>query len=706
MTTAEQPPLSLVKSPTPVEGTVVEHQGGGRVVEPRPRPVWTQSAEALRQHAAYARDNVLDWAGHHVAHSPYYVGWSVRGYRRLGRRWLDAHRDDYPQMIQSLRQALRDAAGDPAAEAKLKAMLEARRAEYRRSKRVHWAKSGGWTLAAAGGGATGVVFGGLWVEILIALAFMAIGARHGRPTAEEEAAAVRLAAPVPEGAEVLSYDPPLPPALSDDALTTALRDINLIKPGATVKVLVAPVWGTDGTATTVFDLPSGVTVNMLRKKSEELASALGRDSSMIDVTKAGAAGRASLWMSDVDPFEAPRPSPLLTSSGGLDAWKDGVPVAWSKRGTAVRLPIKNSNFLIGGMTRSGKGVGAANLIAGAALDVRINLRIVAGKHNGEWDAYAKAGVAATYFKPSPERLLALLKAELAEKGRREAELGRLGKSKLIPEVVTQLGGIELVVVDEQATYTRPGKPLRDEILEDLIELSAVAAGAGILVVLITQYPEADVIPQGLAMNCGTRWAMRVDNATQSNAILGGGASGSGRDASKFDPPIPGLGWLVNPFAGVIDLARSFDLDEDERGEVSLLLSRAAELRKVAGRLAGQWDDPIEKQLLAATGSSSVAGGPEHNGVPGRDVRLSGAQQEQVAALQGALAAIDQLERPVAQLDEMARLMGGNMAGDQLGEILRRAGAGGTTKVTIEGRGRVNGYRREDISEALKFLQGA
>ncbi|MEU7103538.1 hypothetical protein ABZ951_00580 [Streptomyces sp. NPDC046215] len=183
MTTAEHPPMSLVKEPSPsmVEGTVVEHQGGGRVVEARPRPAWTQSAEALRQHALYARDNALDWAGHHVAHSPYYVGWSVRGYRRLGRRWLDAHHDHYPQMIGSIRQALRDAAGDPAAETKLKAMLEQRREEYRRAKRIHWAKSGGWTLAAVGGVGTGAVFGGLWVQIFMAIAFMAVGARHGRP---------------------------------------------------------------------------------------------------------------------------------------------------------------------------------------------------------------------------------------------------------------------------------------------------------------------------------------------------------------------------------------------------------------------------------------------------------------------------------------------------------------------------------------------
>ncbi|MFI1867380.1 hypothetical protein [Streptomyces jumonjinensis] len=503
------------------------------------------------------------------------------------------------------------------------------------------------------------------------------------------------------------FDAPPPPALDEAVLTQALRDCGAIGRDATVTVRSAPAWGDDGTATTVFDLPPGITVAMLQRRQDAFAGALGRDVSMIDLTKAGAAGRCSLWMTDTDPFTAPRPSPLMTHRGGIDAWRDGVPVAWAKRGNSVALPVKNSNFLIAGMTRSGKGVGAANLAAGAALDVRVNLRIVAGKTNGEWDSYAAAGVAATYFKPSPARLLELLLALRADMDRRNRVLGELGKSKLTPESIARLGGIELLVVDELATYTRPGKPLRDELLDGLIELSAVAAGAGVLLVLITQYPEVDVIPQALAMNCGTRWAMRVDNAAQSNAVLGGGMSGSGRDASKFDPPLPGLGWLVNPFAGVTDLARSFDLDEDERGEVTQLMARAADLRHAAGRLTGQWDDPIETHLLQATGLSSAAGGPDRNGTPGRT--LAGMSPEQTAArdaLIDAIDAIDMFGRDAAQLDEMADRIGDGMTGDRLGELLRAAGAGPTVKVTIAGRGRVNGYTRRALASLLEHIDGA
>lgn len=521
---------------------------------------------------------------------------------------------------------------------------------------------------------------------------------------------VQLATPVDlvktEQPGMREFNAPPPPALTVEELDQALRNIGEVKPNEQIQILAVPQRDGDGNTTVVFDLPPRTTVAELKKKLPKLAGALGRDASMVDIDKAGTEVRTSLWITDRDPFEATRPSPLLAAPSQLDAWKDGVPVAWNKRGITIRLAINNQSFVIAGATRSGKGVGASNLVAGASFDPRINLRIVAGKNNGEWDAYAKAGVAATYFKPDPARLLALLKALLADKDRRERDLGKLSKSKLVAPVIEQIGGVEVLVIDEVATYTRPGKPLREEIIEALIELSAVAAGAGILLVLITQYPEVDVIPQALAMNCGARWAMRVENATQSNAILGSGQAGAGRDASKFDPPRPGFGWLVNPFAGVTDLARSFDLDEDERGEITALLEKAAKIREQAGRLAGQWDDPIEKHLLGATGLSSAAGGPKRDGVPGRHVlNHTPEQRMQMDACRGALKAMSEFERDEAQLDEMAEIIGGRMTSPRLGELLRAAGAGGTVKVDIEGRGRVNGYQRADIADALSLLEG-
>lgn len=522
---------------------------------------------------------------------------------------------------------------------------------------------------------------------------------------------VQLASPVnmtksEQVAAHREFNAPPPPALTVKELEDALRAIGEVRGEEQLQILAVPQRDADGNTTVVFDLPPRTTVAELKKKLPKLAGALGRDVSMVDVEKAGTEARSSLWLTDQDPFAATRPSPLLKKPAQLDAWKDGVPVGWNKRGITISLAINNQSFVIAGTSRSGKGVGASNLVVGAGFDPRINLRVVAGKQNAEWNPYAKTGVAATYFKPDPARLLALLRALLADKDRRERALNDLGKGKLVATIIDQIGGLEVVVIDEVATYTRPGKPLREEILEALIELSAVALGAGIILVLITQYPEVDVIPQALSANLGAKWAMRVENPTQSNAILGAGQAGAGRDASKFDPPRPGFGWLVNPFAGVTDLARSFDLDEDERGEVTMLLEKAAKIRESAGRLAGQWDDPIEQHLLNATGLSSAAGGPKRDGVPGRNVlRHTPEQRMQMDACRSALAAMRNLGRDQAQLVEMTELIGGGMTESRLGKLLRDAGAGGTVKVDIDGVGRVNGYQRADIADALSLLEG-
>lgn len=670
----ERPALTLVKDDAElaVAGTVVEHQGTA-VAE---RPEWLTAAQN------HVRDNRM------------YLPWVGRGYWRLARSWFDGYRDGWPQQIATAKADLKAARGKAGDEMKARDDLRQHRSDYRRHRLIHVGKSSGWAATASVGTIAGAATGGVLFDIGLALTALGVGAWKGRPGGATNALG---------GAGSLDLDAP-PPSIDDEYLQAAINNIGF--PGKVRILDVQP--GADDTSTTIFDLPPGVPVAAVKAKIVALAAALGRDVSMIDLNKAGAEGRASLWMTSRDPFGSPRPSPLLTATGPIDAFGKGIPVAWNKRGIPVVLPVNNSSFVIAGMTRSGKGVGAANLIAGAAMDPRINLRIVAGKENGEWDAYAKAGVAATYFKPSPERLLALLKALIADMGRRNRDLGKWSKSKATADTLGKIGGIELLVIDEVATYTRPGKRLRDEILEALIELSAVAAGAGILLVLITQYPEVDVLPAALAMNCGTRWAMRVDNATQSNAVLGGGASSSGRDASKFDPPLPGLGWLVNPFAGVTDKARSFDLDEDERGEITELMVRAARLREQAGRLAGQWEDPIEQALLNSTGLSSAAGGPERNGVPRRSAhQVTPEQRQQADAMRGALAAMNDLGRDVAQTDEMAELIGGGMTADLLGKLLRDGGAGGTVKITVPGKqGRVNGYQRADIKDALDFLTGA
>ncbi len=164
-----RPTLSLVKDAA-IEGAVVEHQGKTL----RPKLVESGKELATRTQG-------------HVAENRLYVGWAARGYRNLGRRWLEARRDDYPQMIRSAKAELKAAAGDTNAESSARKMLEMRRADYRFHKRWHWIKTGGWGAAGATGITTAVVVGGGWVDVLLALGAYAVGTWHGRPGAGQTA---------------------------------------------------------------------------------------------------------------------------------------------------------------------------------------------------------------------------------------------------------------------------------------------------------------------------------------------------------------------------------------------------------------------------------------------------------------------------------------------------------------------------------------
>lgn len=164
--------LSLVKDEpaAPVEGAVVKHQGA---VVRRERSPRAEKAIAQVQ-------NTLD----HALANRLYVGWTARGYRELGRRWVDARRDDHPQMIASAKAELKASAGDVSAEDAARRSLTERRAEYRLHKRWHWIKTGAWGSAGGTAIAAGAITGGLTVDLLIGAGAAVIGAVNGKPVGE------------------------------------------------------------------------------------------------------------------------------------------------------------------------------------------------------------------------------------------------------------------------------------------------------------------------------------------------------------------------------------------------------------------------------------------------------------------------------------------------------------------------------------------
>jgi S-DNA-T family DNA segregation ATPase FtsK/SpoIIIE len=601
---ASEPTLTLVKEPEPVARFEFE---------PRPRPAWMMSGEQLRQWVVYARDNTVDWIRFHAAHSPYYLGWSVRGYRRLCLRWWEARNDDYRQQIATAKQMLRASKGKPADEAKFKAIVDVRRAEFKAHKKRHWIKTGISGLIVVGGATAAAVAGGLWVQILLALAVFFTGAWFGRP---EEEAAVQPQAPTRTS------------HLGEETMRRVLVEAGVVPERRAEEIRGVGIPHHDGPGIAyAVDLPSGIPASVALGKAEQIASALGVHRDWMDLELDRSAGsnasRLSLWVSSQDPFAVVRRSPLVGHKGTLDLWNDGAPIVFGKRGNTVAMRVRDTMMLIGGATRRGKGMLIANLNLAAAKDPRVNLRLFDGKASGEHNAFS--GILATFVKKDPERLAMFLRVVLEDLDRRADFLDERGKAKLTEDLIEEIGGIELIEIDELATYTARGTSrFVDEIVENLCQIAAVGAGLGVLLVCATQVPEVDVVRGRLRQNLIARVAMNTESPGASNTIMGDGMAGQGYDASQIPLNQPGRNWMSTPDTGTIG-TRSFLVEDDDKPPI---IADAYELRKAASRLPGQWRDPIETKLAALTGVSSAAGGERGNG---RIVRVTLLERMEIVA---------------------------------------------------------------------------
>jgi S-DNA-T family DNA segregation ATPase FtsK/SpoIIIE len=465
----------------------------------------------------------------------------------------------------------------------------------------------------------------------------------------------------------------------------------------------------------LVDLPDGVTVDKVRARHVEIAAALGIDRSQLDLAKAGSDGRLAVWACGSDPFAVTRRSPLIGSNKEVNVWKDGIPLAFDKRGRIVHITVSDYSILFAGATRSGKGMGLANLLAGCLLDPRVRIRLFDGKGTGEYVPFAP--VLATYVRRNPRRLVEFLRVVVAEMNRRTDVLVDHGVSKANEALIEELGGIELVVVDELATYTAkegPSAEYAEEIAEYLAQIAAVGAAVGIVLALATQFPEVGIVPSRLRGNCSGRMAMRTESPTASNVILGDGMVGQGYDSSKIPnaKSARGRAWLTTPDTGVIEV-RSLFIDEST-GEIRPLIKAGIIIRSAARCLPGHFDDPVENAMLRITGASSVAGGANGNGGITRatavDHLVAAAERTGRGSLTNAeaFAALARVDSRYARTEGESDASYATRAGKALRLALTALGVDlEATKVpTGEGANRTMGYQLAALQQAAEDARNA
>lgn len=408
--------------------------------------------------------------------------------------------------------------------------------------------------------------------------------------------------------------------MDGDHLVTAFRDAKLIGKDESIMLVKAPRHDGTGWALTI-DLPPSRKASDVIAKREALASALAVDEVRLIVERVrgdgGHAGRLAFWVGDADPYAAaPVPSPLADAQA-WDLWHP-VPFGTTARGTAVNLPTVWTSVLIGAIPRQGKTFVMRLPLTAAALDPHVRLIVADGKGGKDHRPFEE--VAHRFIRGSREsdarRLIAVLEecaADVADRFDRLAEMDDevCPESKVTPEITREPAfdmPLTVIGIDEVQNYLGldvpldegepKGKKVGNRICELLTYIAKTGPAAGYVLVLATQKPDAQVIPDRLRGQLGTRFALKVMTYQASETILGAGTYKAGMDASKLLTSHKGVGLLLGAdgetelSAGDAVTVRTHLL---HIAQVRAACARGRALREQAGTLTG---DAAGEELLA------------------------------------------------------------------------------------------------------------
>ncbi|MGW3196305.1 hypothetical protein ACWDBD_17300 [Streptomyces sp. NPDC001118] len=630
---------------------------------------------------------------------------TFRGYRQLGRRWLDRYHNHYPQLIADADQAVRDAAGDVHTAGSLKDKADRYRAEYKQHRKTFLGKTAGVAGVVAGGVGFGVATGSLWVDLFAPLGLWGIGAFHGRGRdgAAEIAFCQDSMAAVPRDTAQIRGEADLVTALiKAGIISEAQRDetrlVGIIQPSG-------PGW------TATVELPRDGKASAAISRAEELASALRVKKSQVelraDTSEEGHEGRVVLWVAnEANPYGTGKvPSPLLMHQV-WNFWQNGVPLGTDARGVRQVLELVWCSILLGGLPDYGKSFLARLVAAAAALDPYLTVHVATGKAGPDWAGtkqFAHSYVAGN----TPEKILAFLDllneliADMQQIGQRLEQLSeehpeQCAEGKLTPELAEKWKrGLTLLIVDELQELLdaaammkiktdddpeskdkgRNGKEVLVETMARYVRVARYAGGMGLF---ITQRPDATSVPTMLRNVCRKTACFRVKGAPSSRMVLGDDAVAAGAAPHM----------LLDSQKGVVVLDQG-----GEEGHVTLktdfmtipefreICLRGRQLRIDAGTLSGFAAEYGKADLDAAA----------------RKVLLD----DCLAVLEAAGVDRARTERLLELLIAYRPDRYQGMAESALQARLRDAGAGGTRKIgAVDGRTNANGYTHEQLTEAL------
>ncbi|QJS13203.1 AAA family ATPase [Streptomyces argyrophyllae] len=342
------------------------------------------------------------------------------------------------------------------------------------------------------------------------------------------------------------------------------------------------------------DLPPGIEATAVLEKRAALAAAMRRPISTVwpEADRTAHPGRLVLWVAQRDPAKAGRKLWPLMKEGQADVYQP-LPYGFDPRGNLVEITLMYSNLLVGGIPGSGKTSCALAIVLGVALDPTAELWIYELKGSGDLDAVKP--ICHRYVSGDEdedlEAALAGMRSGIAEYQRRAAFVRSLPASE-VPEgrkVTRALAekypeqnlGPRVIVIDEvQELFTHPD--YKEEAAALATRLIKKARAYGIILILLTQNPDAPSLPTSVSSSVGTRLCLAVMDWRANNNVLGTSAYERGLRATDISIDEQGTGILARGREGIT--VRAAFIKQTEAEEIA---KRALALRTAAGTLSGQ-----------------------------------------------------------------------------------------------------------------------
>ncbi len=252
---------------------------------------------------------------------------------------------------------------------------------------------------------------------------------------------------------------------------------------------------------------------------------------------------------------------------------DPVPFGIDEDGLPVAVTLMYRNLLVGGEPGSGKSSLLNTIIAHIALCPDARLWLFDGKivELGPWAPVADVFVG-NDIAYANDRLRALQ----AEMDTRYARLWAQRRRKIVPA-----DGLDVIVcvIDEVAFFsvTTGTKEQQEEFKTLVRDLVARGRAAGIIMIVATQRPSADIIPTSLRDLFGYRVAFRCTTDSSSDIILSHGWASEGFSAKTIPPDdnYRGVGFLLAE-GGIPRRFKAAYLDDDQ---IAAVIAHALRIRR-------------------------------------------------------------------------------------------------------------------------------